>query len=408
MGCALSYGIDSSVGLDLPAGALVGECGRLSIGQLDDPADATAKALAEPIEYPALDRFTMPGDRVAIVVGSGVPQGERIAAAVVRRLADGGIDPDSVSVLRTDADADSADRGKWLAEDLRDGPRVITHDPADRKQLAYLATSDRGHGILLNKAIIDADIVLPIGCFHDRYVAGHYGIHTAVFPGFADQKNQKRFRSPKTLSAQGYHKKSVVSAVDEVGWLLGTTFTIQVIPGPGGSVLHVLAGEVVAVEAEARRLYRAAWHFSVPRRASLVLAAIEGNSQEQTWENVGRALASAAGLVEDGGAIAICSELADPPGPAVDLLQGARSRDDAFRRIVKERPRDALAAAQLVAIQERVSVFLLSRLDPAPIEELQIAPIAETEELLRLAGRHPSCLVLGNAPLATATIEEDE
>ena len=408
MSCALSYGIDSSIGLDLPAGALVAECGRPSNGQLDDPADAARKALAQPFEYPALDRYTMSGDRVAIALGSGVPHGGQIAAAVVRCLADGGVDPESVSVLRTAADADSADPRKWLDEDLRDGPTVITHDPTDHDQLAYLATSDRGHGILLNKAIVDADVVLPIGCFHDRHVAGQYGIYTAVFPDFADQKNQKRFRSPKTLGARGYHKKSVVGAVNEVGWLLGTTFTIQVIPGPGGSVLQVLAGEVGAVEAEARRLYRAAWHWSVPRRASLVLAAVEGDSPEQTWENLGRALVSAAELVEDEGAIAVCTELADPAGPAVDLLQGAQSRDDALRQIGKERPRDALAAAQLAGVQERVSVFLLSRLNPADVEQLGIAPIVEIDEVVRLAQRYPSCLVLGNAPLATVTIEEED
>ena len=410
MGCVLSYGIDSSIEFDLPAAALVAECGRPAIGHLDDPADAATQALAQPLEYPALDRCTMPGDRVAIVLGSGVPQGGRIAAAVVRCLADGGVDPESISVLRTaaDADTDSADPRRWLGEDFRNGPTLITHNPTDRDQLAYLATSDRGHGILLNKAIIDADVVLPIGCFHERYVAGQYGIHTAVFPDFADRKNQKRFRSPTTLGDRGHHKKSVISAVDEVGWLLGTAFTIQVIPGPGGSVLHVLAGEVGAVEAEARRLYRAAWHSSVPRRASLVLAAMEGNSPDQTWENLGRALATAAELVEDDGAIAVCSELADPPGPAIDLLQRARSRDDALRQIGKQRPRDALAAAQLAGIQERASVFLLSRLNPADLEELDIAPIVDTDELLRLAKRHPSCLILGNAPRATVTIEEED
>jgi nickel-dependent lactate racemase len=410
MGCVLSYGIDLSVRLDLPESALIAECGRRGIGHLDDPGDATVKALAHPVDYPPLDHYTMPGDRVAITLGGGVPHGGQIAAAVIRYLVAGGIDPESITLLRTAASADAGfgDPSRWLAEDIRQGLALLTHDPTDRNQLAYLAVSSRGEGILLNREITDADVVLPIGCFHGRYVAGHFGMYGAIFPDFADQKNQKRFRSPKTLGARGYHKKSVVGAVDEVGWLLGTTFTIQVIPGPAGSVLHVLAGEVGAVKKQAARLYRSAWHWSVPRRASLVVAAIEGNSHEQTWENLGRSLVTAAELVEDDGAIAVCSELAESPGPAIDLLHRTRSRDDALRQIGKDRPRDSLAAAQLAAIQDRVSIYLLSRLDPADVDELEIAPIVDSDEVVRLAKRHPSCLVLANAPRTTVSVGSGE
>ena len=405
MGCTLSYGIDLSIRLDLPESALIAECGRRGVGQLDDPGDATLKALADPVDYPPLDSYTMPGDRVAILLGDGVPHGGQIAAAVIRCLVGGGTDPESITLLQTGAaDAGVCDPSCWLAADVRQGLSLVTHDPSDRDRLAYLAASSRGEGILLNRAITDADVVLPIGCFHSRHVAGYFGMYSAIFPDFADQKNQKRFRSPKTLGARGYHKKSVVGAVDEVGWLLGTTFTIQVIPGPAGSVLHVLAGEVGAVRKQASRLYRSAWHWSVPRRASLVVAAIEGNCHEQTWDNLGRALTSAAELVEVDGAIAVCSELSESPGPAIDLLRRTRSRDDALRQIGKERPPDSLAAAQLAAVQDRVSVYLLSRLDPADVEELEIAPIVDTDELVRLAERHPSCVVLANANRATVSV----
>ena len=409
MGCVLSYGIDLSVRFDLPASALIAACGRHGVGHLDEPGEATAKALAHPVDYPPPDRYLMPSDRVAIVLGDGVPHGDQIAAAVIRRLVAGDIDPESITLLRTGAAADAGfgDPSRWLDEGIRQGLSLLTHDPTDRNQLAYLAASSRGESILLNRAIIDADVVLPIGCFHGRHVARHLGMYGAIFPDFADEKNRKRFRSPNTLGARGYHKKSVVGAVDEVGWLLGTTFTIQVIPGPVSSVLHVVAGEVGAVKKRAARLYRSAWHSSVPRRASLVVAAIEGNSHEQTWDNLGRALATAAELVEDGGAIAVCSELADLPGPAVDLLHRTRSLDDALRQINKDRPPDSLAAAQLAAVQDRVSVYLLSRLDPADVEELEIAPIVDTDELVRLAERHPSCLLLADAPRATVTVGVD-
>ena len=130
----------------------------------------------------------------------------------------------------------------------------------------------------------------------------------------------------------------------------------------------------------------------VPRRASLVVAAIEGGDTEQTWENLGRALESADALVEDGGAIAVCCDLAAAPGPGVQSMAAARSRRSALKRIRKDRPADALPAAQLARALDRDKVYLLSRLDPAIVEELEMIPIADGDELVRLARRHRSCI----------------
>ena len=402
MASLLSYGIDASIELELPSGVLVGHCGRPEGSALDDPGRATTDSLAKPLGYPPLRRCAVPSDRVTIALGPGVPRSGEIVAAIVGCLVAGGVDAESIGLLRSgdDAKAGLGDPRPWLPLEVGSRIRLVTHDPNDRDKLAYLAATDRGDAILLNREIADADVLLPVGCYHRRAVAGHFGMHGAVFPQFADRRNQMRFRSPATLGARGYHKKKVIDAVDEVGWLLGTGLSVQVIPGPGGSVLHVLAGEVGAVELESRRLYEAAWRWSVPRRATLVVATIEGNSDQQTWQNLGRALVAASEAVEDDGAIAICTDLAERPGPGVDQLRGSRSREETLSAIRRQRPEDALAATQLAWVQERAKVYLLSRLADADVEDLDIAPVGGTEELVRLASRHESCLLLENAPYA--------
>ena len=47
---------------------------------------------------------------------------------------------------------------------------------------------------------------------------------------------------------------------------------------------------------------------------------------------------------------------------------------------------------------ERNKVYLLSRLDPAVVEELDMVPIESADELVRLARQHASCLLVPNAP----------
>ena len=340
----------------------------------------------------------------------GVPRAGEIVAAVVRALVEAGVQPDGMTVLRTRADVEAGigDPSSWLSRDLIQRITLITHEPTLRAELAYLAATETGEPIMLNRAITDADVVLPIGCFHSRSAAGYYGIHSGVFPRFSDRRTIRRFRSPASLDVRGRPKRAPAKLVDEVGWLLGITWTVQVIPGPGDRILHVLAGQTAAVRRQARRLYEAAWRSSAPRRASLVVAAIEGSSGQQTWDNLGRALAAAGALVEEGGAIAVCCDLAAQPGPALRHLAASRARKEAMRWIRRERPEDALSATLLARAQDRATVYLLSRLDQSLVEELEIAPVAQVEELVRLAGQHESCILLANAPHAMVSLEEGD
>ena len=376
---------------------------------VDDPAAAVAAALVQPLEYPPLAKTATPGDRVVLALDGGVPQAAGVAAAVIRTLIAAGVEADGISILRTQADVRGGgdDPRRLLDAVLAERITAVTHDPEDRGSLAYLAANDEGEPIVLNRLLTDADVVLPIGCLQSEAATGYFGIHTAVFPTFSDQPTLARFRRLDALGAAGPGKRHFTGEVDQTAWLLGVNFTVQVVPAAGDKILHVVAGQCDAVRRRSRRLYDDAWRWLVPRRASLVVAAIEGREVQQTWENFGRALAAAEALVEDGGAIAVCCDLAAAPGPGVRSMAGARSRRSAVKHIRKERPADALPAVQLARTLDHDKVYLLSRLDPAMVEDLDMVPLAGGDELTRLARQHRSCILVANAPRAMVTVEEE-
>jgi len=326
-------------------------------------------------------------------------QAAQITASAIGALVTAGVDPDGISVLRPQGSSQAPrhDPRRLLDAPLRERIGVYTHEPGNRNVLAYLAALDSGEPILLHRAIHDADLVLPIGCLHDEAAAGYYGIHTSVFPAFSDRKTQRRFRAIGSLDVDGHTKARLAAEVDHVAWLLGINFTIQVVPAAGNGVLHVLAGQSETVRRRGRQLYGEAWSCRAPQQAELVVAAIEGNASQQTWQNFGRALQSAAALVEEGGSIAVCCRLTGAPGPAVQRMAGARSREAALHRIGKERPSDALPAAQLARALDRARVYLLSGLDPSLVEDMDMIHVAADEELIRLVRRHKSCILLSNA-----------
>lgn len=399
MDTVLHYGTERSVQLELGNSVMLGEFGRPRAGALTDLPTAIETALAEPLEYPPLARCVTPSDRIVLALEEGVPQVTQIVDTTIAYLLRAGIDLDGITILQTQADVEAGinhARQHWPAE-WQARIHVLTHDASDPNQLAYLATTDAGETVFLNRVLIDADVVLPIGSLR-RESTEYHGIHGSLYPTFSTQKAILRYRSPDSLQPHSKQKQVLDREVNEVAWLLGVMFTVQVVPAGGDLVLHLLAGQPPVVRAQGRQLYRDAWTDHVPRHANLVVAAIEGGSLQQTWQNFGRALAAAIPLVEEDGAIAVCCDLASKPGLGIQCLADAESREIALRIIRKSRPDDTLPVLQLARAQEKATVYLLSQLEAALVEQLDMAPIAASAELLRLVHRHPSCILLSNAP----------
>lgn len=406
----LRYGLDRCVAVRLANGMAPTLCALPRGEPLKDLPAAVARALDEPIDYPPLRRATTPGDRVVVALDQDLPQVAVVTAAVVRAVVQAGVDPDGISVLQTFAAAGCGNSDPCALLDPRLRRRIgrVIHDPADRRHLAYLAAGARGDAILVNRALHEADVVLPVGCLRRKSAAGYFGIHGAIFPAFSDQQTVERFRSPGAMRRDALRRSRLVRQAEEVAWLLGINFTIQLVPGAGESVLHVLAGNSAAVKRQGRQLYDQAWSGPRVQRASLVVAGIEGGASQQTWDNVGRALGLAAGLVEPGGAIVVCSELQAALGPALQLLAQRRSRRRALRQILRSRAPDTLAALQLIRALRRGRVFLLSRLAPEMVEDLDMVPVDNSSELERLVRQHASGIVLSNAPNAIVPLDASD
>jgi nickel-dependent lactate racemase len=402
MPSVLRYGADSSVAFDLPSDVLLTECDAPRGQPLDDPAAAVAAALADPIEFPPLAQAIVPGDLVALAVEPGLPQAANIVAAVIQTLVEAGVSANRIAVVVAADD----DPGEKLSAELKGEVSWFRHDSQDRDALTYVTTLAAGPPVFLNRALSDADMVIPIGTLRQEASLGNLGAHGVLFPTFCDDATQKRFRAASSVESEVQWKRKRGEA-REASQLLGAVFTIQVVPAAKGELLHVLAGEIGAVDAEGRRLCEAAWTYSIPRRGSLVIASIEGDQQDQTWENVGRAIATAMQLVAFEGSIAICSELDSELGPSLQRVMAADGDDAVMQEIRRDRSADAVPASQLVQALRRAHVYLLSRLDDDVVEQLGMAPVADADEIARLASRHDSCILLANAHRTVAHSEED-
>lgn len=405
----LKYGINAAIELEVPEASLVADCAEPR-DEAADPAKAMAHAIAKPVDFPPLVQAVAPGDTVVVALGPSVPQAAQLLPPLIKAISEQGVQPSSITVLQTAEDAGAASEPllSRLPADVRDQVHMVIHDPTDRSGLAYLATTDDEHPIYLQRELCDADIVIPIGRASWRRAGDGFASLETLYPTFSDVPTHERFTKLKLAATSRETRAAARQEIREVDWLLGVLFGFQVVPAAGGGVLAVYGGRLDAVRRLARERCEQAWNFTVPRRASLVVAAIEGDAAEQTWESVGRALAAASRAVAENGTIAICSRLDAQPGPAVKHLGESEDRHLAVRQIRKHQLSDALPATQLARAMDRARVYLLSDLDAETVEELGMAPVESADEIPRLAARHKSCILLGNAQHAVATPLADE
>jgi nickel-dependent lactate racemase len=362
---------------------------------------AAFRTLKEPLNYPSLADGTVPGDRLAIAVDETLPSLGSVVRGTIDAAIVAGIEAEAISVVSTGTAALDAVRAE-LTQGASEGIQFVRHDPDDETNLCFAGTILKGDRLLVNRTIFEADIVLPIGCARLSECSDG-GLFSSLFPRFSDAETIRRFRMPSHFDTEK-GQAAARRRIEEAGWLLGVPLVIEVVPGGEGSVAAVVAGEPRAVAAHCEDLCRQRWAFTVPRRASLVIASVTGDTTEQSWDNIGRALATADGLVGAGGAVAICSDLDSQLGPSLGQLSGNSDWEEFERAAHRAHESDSRAAWQLARALQRGPVYLLSQLEDEVVEELGLAPIADFEQLTRLANHHESCIVLDDSHYAVATV----
>ncbi|HPM83015.1 MAG TPA: lactate racemase domain-containing protein [Candidatus Anammoximicrobium sp.] len=405
---SLRYGDGHVLRIEPPLDAVVDDLDVPRGKPLDDPAAGVAAALADPLDYPPLQKATTPGDRVVLAIDRGVPQLDAVVAGAVHALLDSRVLPEDITLLMA-PEENGIRRPKptnALATEIAAAIRIAEHDPQNHADLTYLAASKENRPIYIHRQLFDADLVLPISCLRPRRVLGRLGVHGGLFPTFSDAKTRERFQSPAAArSPVQRHRRR--DEVEEAAWLLGVQIVLQVVPGAGGAVLHVLAGKPEAVAKRGRQLCDAAWLCRLPRRASLVLASIAGGRHEQSWENFARALSAALAAVADDGVIVLCTDLRCPPGPALQLLSLLNDAPETLREIRRARTSDAVSASLLVEARERTQVYLLSGLDGETVEDMGLGYISNEDEIGHLCQQFDSCLLLADAHRAGVAVDED-
>lgn len=393
---------------------------------LSDPEAAMRAALRQPTDFPPLDAAIVPGDRIVVVVEPGLPSQDALILGVIRELIAGGAEPANITVLtvqrgaeepqdaeerqvdaptETTADVPSPDSPQasiWLAL----GVTHVQHRREDAASLAYLAATDDADPIYLNRALLDADFVIPIGLQRLDDSLGYLGLAGGVYPTFGDLAAVARL-CPTDAAFWDKHRKKLRQESFSVLWQLGIQLVIQVTPGLGEQVLDVVAGQLDAVAREGRLRCERAWRSELRAPASLVVVGVQGRESEETWDELARALAMAERVATDDAAIVVCVDASRRPRPAPrPIVAEAAKPTKRGRNRIREFP--TLSASLVERLGESHRLYLVADLDSEVCEELGFVRVESADDLSRLTRGHAQCLIVAGGQYAGFRVGGEE
>jgi nickel-dependent lactate racemase len=368
---------------------------------LSDLAQAMRDALEQPLDYPALRRALIPDDRVAVFVDEGIPQLAQILVPLLEHIRQANVQAEAITLIC----APPSTGQPWL-DDLPDefqDVQIEIHQTAERKKLAYLATTKQGRRVYLNRSAVDADqFVLVTRRRYDPWL-GYAGAETALYPNLTDDATRQELGPRLDPRPPGEKPWPIQAEARTVAWHLGAPFFVQVIEGAGAGIAHILGGPLESSDA-GQRLLNARWRIEFDQPADVVIAGITGDPAQISLDDIARAFFAAARITKANGSIVVLAETAAPLGPGFEMFRRHDDPSLALSALMQEKPSDLAAGFMWATAANQARLYLLSGLATDVAEELFTIPLQHAGQAQRLLTANVTCALLPDAHRTLAVL----
>jgi hypothetical protein len=388
--------------------------GLLSTESCADIAQAAFEALQSPLDFPALQQAIVPGDRVALAVDANIPSLEQVLAGVLRAVESCGAAEIDLVLSDEATDETVASITAMVGAQVH----VTRHQTSLRECLRYVAADEQADPIYLNRWLVDADFVLPVVAARTDPILGSSN-HSSVYPRFADARTRRRVLDRLSNSNQASRtakdatgRSASSTTYDEPAWWLGVQLILSVTANQLGQAARIVAGTSLGLNSDQTSLPDDAADGiggTAHPTAAIVIASLDGSSQQQSWVNAARAVVAATGYTRPGGTIVLWSEIDDLPRlSASNLLDEEASEEESVTDTSRAASAEAgesndafpswyaddRAIEALHKIADEFRVMIHSRLDAEAIESLGFGAVTTAAQLQNLCRSFASCGLL--------------
>jgi nickel-dependent lactate racemase len=315
-----------------------------------DARAAIRHALRRPLGCPPLREAARGVRSVAVMV----PGKDRVAAVgdclpvLLDELNAAGVPDEAVTAFLatgTHVKHTPAEAAVLLGPEAADRIRWVQHDCDGLAGLRSVGTTSRGNEVLINAAVLDADLKVLTGRIIPHYFAGFGGGRKALIPGVASTETIKRNHRLTLATDRGIHPRVKPCSLRgnpvhldmlEGARLVGPAFVLNTVLDTGHRLTAAFAGELEAAHeagcAEAERLHK------VTARAPFdaVITSAGGAPYDCNFMQALKALFDVQEVVRPGGAVLCAAQC--PQGMKEGFRRWARlASDDELERAVRAR-----------------------------------------------------------------------
>ena len=358
-------------------------------------------ALNQPLFYPPINQWLFPGDSLAILLQSNLPNPIDVINSLIKVLKPLEIDLNDVVVVITSQMAEqfgiTAEQQQQSESEIANGmpPALIqvavgegggeeisfqVHDPSNSYGLSYLAANEAGDPVHVNKLLADADVVLPIGC----PTPGDQQRYDCLYPDFGSEARFEQFK----IGAGSINQRT--QEIELANDNLGTFFALQIISSPGGEVAAIVSGAKKDAIDHAKRTADEIWAVKYLPDCQAVLATMEERGRKQTWDDFADAVINASNISNGSGPIVVWSSI-DQPADRNTRKALMSQFDDSISGKFSVQQRS------LASIISDRPIFLHSQLSQSQTEELGLGYIDTEQDALRILAKFESGVLLRDA-----------
>jgi hypothetical protein len=346
-----------------------------------------------------LGQLVTPGDRIALAVDPHLPSLDAIVRLLLEELRRLKASlSESCVVFPPSAGALPQAVRDWLdSEEALREVQVITYDPEDRAAMAYLAADADGNPIYLARALVDADVVIPVFAPRADYGRPPGAMAIFIYQQFAgaDVEEPTRDTSVKAKRKDDLQLRTENQRnAEEAFWQLGVLCGVVVSAAAGGECDRIAFGGASQLNQACEQAFQD-WQCAPVPSSGLVLAEVSGGAAQQHWGAAAQAIQIAAELSSHDAMIVLLTDIEE--GEIRKRASRGKRRDEHMKGV---RPRDRGASEFLSALEEVRGVrpvFLRSRMSEETTEALGMGFVSSPADLDRLIRRQPRCILIRDA-----------
>jgi nickel-dependent lactate racemase len=319
----LDYG-RTGLNVELPSERVVGPLTIVDVPPLEDPEEAVALALDEPIKSAPLRELARGRTDACILICDitrPVPN-RTILGPTLRVLHEAGIARDQVLLLIATGlhrPSTPEEKNEMLGPDIASMYRVEDHHGTRLDEHTFLGTTPRGVPAWVDTRYVRADLKIATGLIEPHLMAGYSGGRKLICPGVAAIETVKKWHGPAFLE----HPMADCGILDgnpvheentRIARMAGCDFIVNVTLDSQRRVTSVVAGDMEAAFLVGAKFMDAIVRAPVARPVDIVVTSSAGYPLDTTFYQSVKGLTGALPIVKQGGTIIMAASLSEGIG----------------------------------------------------------------------------------------------